>query len=258
MAGIILMLVLVVTVIYACSQIGSDAEKKKQAAQNPIARVRTQHSQPPVHPEHKPITVPAAEQYPDGIVKQGECGENIRYTLDDSGILRITGTGILGYACMLEHVAGVWEGVGNIWGDDYDYSAWGEEGPDGCRGIRQIIIGEGITDASVDLFRGSGRMWGDAESNGYPDLEEIRLPSSLKNVTSFRSMPSKVRVVVSADNPYYPGKDGVLYDKPETKTVRLYDGSCITQEYAAIYIEGAQPPADVRMHGSDGADVPQV
>lgn len=108
------------------------------------------------------------------IVDSGSCGENVTWTLDDEGLLTISGDG-----------------------DMYDYS---QSGPWSTSEVKQIIIDNGVTSIGSNAF------------NMCRNLTNVILPDSLTNIAPGAfSYCSKLNNIVIPDNVTSIG-DGAFYE----------------------------------------------
>ena len=97
------------------------------------------------------------------IVKSGSCGPNITWTLDDSGLLTLSGSGDM------DNYFAFWEINGGV-------------------GIKRAVVEEGVTSLALNTFNGCG--W----------LESVSLPDSLENILA--SAFSDCRSLTCVDIPY--------------------------------------------------------
>jgi len=104
--------------------------------------------------------VPAA---PNATVKSGSCGPNVKWSLDDSGLLTISGSGDM------DNYFAFWEINGGV-------------------GIKRAVVEEGVTSLALNTFNGCG--W----------LESVSLPDSLENILA--SAFSDCRSLTRVDIPY--------------------------------------------------------
>ena len=107
---------------------------------------------------------------PNGIVNSGTCGPNVRWTLYDSGLLTLSGSGDMdGYFSFWEVTYGV--------------------------GIVRAVVEAGITSLAISTF------------NGCDTLESISLPDSLQNIYAgaFADCVSLTRVDIPYGVPWVPG-----------------------------------------------------
>ena len=113
------------------------------------------------------VDAPAA---PNGIVKSGSCGPNVTWTLDDSGLLTLSGSGDM----------------------DGDFAFW--EITYGI-GIKRAVVKEGITSLALNTF------------NGCSELESVSLPDSLQNIyaSAFMDCTRLTRVDIPYGVPWVSG-----------------------------------------------------
>ena len=111
--------------------------------------------------------VPAA---PNATVKSGSCGPNVKWSLDDSGLLTISGSGDM------DNYFAFWEVNGGV-------------------GIKRAVVEEGVTSLALNTF------------NGCEWLESVSLPDSLENIlaSAFSDCKSLTRVDIPYGVPWISG-----------------------------------------------------
>lgn len=116
------------------------------------------------------VTENDAPVAPNGIVNSGECGPNVRWTLDDSGLLTLSGSGDM-------------DSYYAFW--DISYGV----------GIKRAVVEEGITSLAVSTF------------NGCEWLESVSLPDSLQNIYAgaFSACSRLTRVDIPYGIPWISG-----------------------------------------------------
>lgn len=143
-------------------------------------------------------------------IASGVCGEDLVWTLDDAGVLTISGTGAMtdyGYmgSPWIDHV---WEeilsvviepGVTHIGTHAFGY----------CGAMESIDIPEGVESIGYDAFYECGKLRG------------LDLPASLTEMDSgaFWDCDSLQYLRVSEDNPVFSSVDGVLLNKEQTQII---------------------------------------
>ena len=100
---------------------------------------------------------------PNATVKSGSCGPNVKWSLDDSGLLTISGSGDM------DNYFAFWEVNGGV-----------------C--IKRAVVEEGVTSLALNTF------------NGCEWLESVSLPDSLENILA--SAFSDCRSLTRVDIPY--------------------------------------------------------
>ena len=153
---------------------------------------------------------PAYENFNAGaaeLISSGECGDNINWTLDENGLLTISGTGEM--QCSL----GPW----------YDYRD----------NIKKVIIGNGVTSIAYGAFM----LCTNLSDVSIPDsvafidkqafydcdsLTSITIPASVTDmgVNVFGGCDKLTEISVDDNNPSYADKDGVLFNKNMTTLIR--------------------------------------
>ena len=122
------------------------------------------------------------------VVASGTCGENASWTLNDEGLLTISGTGPMG---------------------DYDYTniPW----KDYRKQITAFVVEEGITSLCTYCFAMCS------------NLTEITLSSTVESMghKAIYSNASLTAIHVAEDNPYYSSLDGMLFNKDQTQLLEV-------------------------------------
>lgn len=162
------------------------------------------------------------DAYADGgFVKEGTCGENLMWTLDESGVLTVSGTGEIPaeewQADNLITKVIIEDGVTAI-GDSAFY--WcrsltevtiagsvitiAEEAFYDCRMLSKVTIEDGVKEIGDNAF-------------GRCSLENIYIPATVENIdgTPF-ARNSDCKINVDSNNPYYSSYNGVLFNKERT------------------------------------------
>ena len=129
------------------------------------------------------------------IVDSGNCGDNVKWTLDSDGLVTISGTG-------------------EIW--DFQF-AWGAS-PFVQKGsflgnelIRRAVIEPGVTKIGSELFVNC------------ENLTKVTIPATVKEFgeNAVYGCTALKEIEVAKDNPYLVSVDGVLFDKDQ-KTLLAY------------------------------------
>ena len=156
-----------------------------------------------------PATVDVIDDQTVQIVDSGACGENLTWTLNDAGILTISGNG-------------------NMYNYTFDDSPWknlnvneieftgeitniGDYAFNMCQGLTEITIPDTVTKIGEFSF------------NGCMDLESIILSKNLENIhnTSFIECPNLKTLQIDGSNSYfYTDSKGVLYNKEQTILIK--------------------------------------
>lgn len=127
----------------------------------------------------------------------GTCGDNVTYTLDDDGVLTISGQGEM-----------------------YDYD--GSDSPFyRSISIKNIIIEDGVTGIGDYAFY-------ECES-----LESIRIPASVLDIGKyvFLFCINLISIDVDINNKMYLSEDGILFNKIKSTLIR-YPSGILTTFYA--------------------------
>ena len=116
------------------------------------------------------VTEGDAPAAPNDIVNSGKCGPNVRWTLDDTGLLTLSGSGDM---------------------DSY-FSFW--ECTYGV-GIKRAVVEEGVTSLAINTF------------NACDSLESVSLPDSVQNIyaSAFMACRSLTRVDIPYGVPWISG-----------------------------------------------------
>ena len=173
---------------------------------------------------------------PDAPLYSGTCGSNLTWSFDESGILRISGTGAM-YNYDSSSNRAPWRrteimtalksviiknGVTKI--GDYAFtgcnmatSVWipdsvasiGRFAFFGCKGLEKVKIPEGVTSIGDDAFY---------QCTG---INTIEIPSSVESIGSmaFSNCTSLKDFIVDSDNATYSSIDGTLFNKDQTELI---------------------------------------
>jgi len=116
------------------------------------------------------VTEHDAPVAPNGTVKSGSCGPNVKWSLDDSGLLTISGSGDM------DNYFAFWEITYGV-------------------GIKRAVVEEGVTSLALNTF------------NGCDELESVSLPDSLENIlgSAFSDCGSLTRVDIPYGVPWISG-----------------------------------------------------
>lgn len=110
-----------------------------------------------------------------------------------------------------------YEGVAvtSVSASNYDFS----------ENIKKIVLSEGITKiGGGDVEESeSGHSVGEHAFSNYSALEEIELPSTLKEITS--KIPSNVKVTIAEGNNTFEYKDNCIVEKETNRIVAGFDGA---------------------------------
>lgn len=137
----------------------------------------------------KTMKVTVIQDGPECRPLAGTVGDNVFWALNCDGELTITGSG-----------------------PTYAY-ATREEAPFRYRNVNSVVIEEGVSGLGKFLFYGC-------------PMKTVTLPASLDSmsVSAFNRCENFVAFVVDADNKKYSSKDGVLFNKAQTKLNRYPTG----------------------------------
>ena len=116
------------------------------------------------------VTEHDAPAAPNGTVNSGSCGPNVTWTLDDSGLLTISGSGDM------DNYFAFWEITYGV-------------------GIKRAVVEEGVTSLALNTF------------NGCDELESVSLPDTLENIlgSAFSDCGSLTRVDIPYGVPWISG-----------------------------------------------------
>ena len=180
----------------------------------------------------------------DSIVASGSCGENLTWTLDDTGILVISGTGAMSdYDC--------W----NSFAPWYDYrkiiqsiiipeevTAIGDWAFCGCSGLSEIAIPDSVTSIGDSAFESCGltsinisdgvTSVGERAFYGCSSLTSVIISKTVTTIgdDTFSFCDSLTGIWVEKENSAYSSDDmGVLFDKDKTILIRA---SSVLQAYS--------------------------
>lgn len=120
------------------------------------------------------------------IVSSGKCGADVYYTLDENGLLTISGTGNMMYWC--------------------HHRPWYEFEDK----ITDVIIEDGVINISDDSFCSCS------------NLTSVTIPNSVTSIgiDAFSGCLSLISIDVSKNNSNYMSEDGILFDKAKTTIIR--------------------------------------
>ena len=168
----------------------------------------------------------------------GKCGENVRWSLSDDGVLTISGTGKMYdyYNCdspffysiidIIKSVV-IESGVTSIgYGAFEDSSRFtsvtipssvtsiGERAFEGCTSLTSATMQNGVTSI------------GDYAFEDCTSLTSINIPSSVTSIGggAFSGCTSLTNIDVDSNNYIYSSVDGVLYNKDKTKLIKFPGG----------------------------------
>ena len=172
----------------------------------------------------------------DAPLYSGTCGSNLTWSFDESGILRISGTGAM-YDYGLSSNKAPWlkpeimnslksviikNGVTKI--GDYAFticykstSVWipnsvvsiGNYAFSACRGLEKVTIPEGVTSIGLGAF------------NDCSGIDTIKIPSSVESIgnMAFSGCTSLNDITVNSDNATYSAINGILFNKDGTELI---------------------------------------
>ena len=173
---------------------------------------------------------------PDAPLYSGTCGSNLTWSFDESGILRISGTGAM-YNYNSSSNRAPWSrieimnalksviiknGVTKIgdyafFGCDKPTSVWipnsvvsiGQSAFFGCKGLEKVTIPEGVTSIGNSAF------------SYCTGISTIEISSSVDSIGSmaFSDCTSLKDFIVDSDNATYSSTDGTLLNKDETELI---------------------------------------
>jgi len=142
------------------------------------------------------------------IVKEGECGENVTYTLDPDGLLTISGTGALTRQFSYNNIKKIIinEGVTSIC--DYGFSQ--------CSELTSIIIPDSVTSIGIAAFGDCAKLIdiilpdgltsiGNQAFLGCTSLKEISIPESVTSIgeTAFWECTGLEEIIIPKNVKYW-------------------------------------------------------
>ncbi len=140
------------------------------------------------------------------IIVSGNCGDNLTWTLDETGTLTFSGTGKIEYSS--------WEPP--AW---WDYK----------QEIKTLVLEKGITSIATNAFRECTGLTSITIPDGVTEIENwafagctrlanITIPNSVISigVSAFYDCASLTGIIVADKNPAYSSVDGVLFDKTQS------------------------------------------
>ena len=170
-------------------------------------------------------------------IASGSCGENLTWTLDENGVLTISGTGAMadyevGTAPWLEHsdkikTVVIESGVTSI--GDYAFESYSA--------LTSVTIPEGVTSIGDSTFYNcyaltSVTLPDSVTSIGWgafyrcPAITSMTIPTSVTSIgfAAFSGCTSLASIEVASGNEYYSSLDGVLFNKNATELVYFPSG----------------------------------
>lgn len=171
------------------------------------------------------ITWPGEEEEEPDI--GGECGENLTWTLDEDGVLTVSGTGAMSdFMDMVYDEENGWYYFETPW---YQY---GDQ-------ITEVVLDTGVTYVGINAFAGA-----------YENIETVYLSETVESIgTGAFIGGSLTAFVVAEDSPYLSARDGVLFDR--NQTALLYY-PCGKTDAAYTVPEGVTRIADNIFNGAYG------
>ncbi len=178
------------------------------------------------------------------IVASGTCGDNLTWTLDDTGTLTISGTGKMwdySYSnrppwfenrSLIQAVT-ICSGVANLGDDAFSecnalinvtipesVTSIGGWAFNNCSGLTSVFIPEYVTNIGAYAF------------SGCKSLTRVNIPSGVKNISSsvFSSCSNLTEILVADDNSIYCSVNGVVFSNDKTKLLILpcgWEGSYV-------------------------------
>lgn len=146
------------------------------------------------------------------IIASGTCGENLTWTLDESGLLTISGTG-----AMTDY--GLFRGKPAPWHEHRDK-------------IKTVLIESGVTSIGDDAFAECSEITSVTIPDGVTNigsgalkyctaLTSVTIPDSVTSIgkMAFADCTALTSIEVASDNEYYSVLDGVLFNKDTTELV---------------------------------------
>lgn len=177
----------------------------------------------------------------------GSCGENLTWTLDENGVLTVSGTGEM------------WDfmSTSDVPWDDYKH-----------RDIKYIAIEDGVTSIGVQAFwackglisvdvSDSVVTIGRAAFNNCTNLQNIKMGSGVSEigVSPFGGCNRLENINVSENNMHYCSINGNLFTKDKTTLIRYAEGK---KEIDYLIPDGVTTIGDAAFSGSrlDNVEIP--
>ena len=189
-------------------------------------------------------------------VASGTCGENLTWTLDDEGVLTISGTGNMtnwtyslavpwsSYRTQIQRVI-IEDGVTSIGGYAFSYctalteitipasvTKIGDIAFSDCTALTEITIPDGVTSIGDSAFFNCTGLTSVTIPDGVTSirdqafvnctaLTEITIPDSVRSIGQhvFAGCTALMELNVSSGNTVYSSQDGVLYNRDKTALI---------------------------------------
>ena len=170
-----------------------------------------------IAPAEDPGALPPEDgaELPESVVASGTCGDDLTWTLDDAGLLTISGTGAMA---------------------DYTYSNTAQFFEHRDK-IKALKIKSGVTRIGNFAFRSCYNM----TSTSIPEsvtsvgqhafdycyaLTEVTIPASVTSIetSAFNYCSELASIIVTSGNTAYSSEDGVLYNKDMTELLSCPGG----------------------------------
>ena len=210
------------------AEITEEPEEKEEPAEEPADEEPADEA--PVEPKAEAEEEEKTEVsfLSDDSATSNNCGDALTWTLDENGVLTISGTGDMGtdipWASYAENITSVVieDGVTSVADDVFSFlpnltsvtlsgsvESIGERAFMECTQLTHIDIPEGVKTIGYCAF------------NYCCSLASAKIPSSVTSLGSgvFSSCLELTSITVSADNEYYSSIDGVLFNKAQTELI---------------------------------------
>ena len=176
-------------------------------------------------------------------IASGQCGDNLTWTLDQNGLLTISGTGNMDDYTHTKYDEG---NANTPWSQvsaqirkivvENSVAGIGNNAFRECDNLREVTIGNGVINIGEEAFEYCRELyvatlgnnienigWGAFSNTG---LISIKIPSSVTNIGegAFIECDSMTAIYVDKDNRYYCSVNGALLDKDKTIVIRCPAG----------------------------------
>jgi len=221
--------ILLAIALTGCAKDGNNSATSEQTD---TAAMEQDHT--PVVPTNGASTATPMESLGEGILAQGSCGEQLTWTLDENGLLTISGSG-----AMIDYTDPMYipwranddqirsvrilEGVTRIG----DKAFWG------CSSLTSVAIQDSVSSIGKEAFFYCSNLTSVTIPNSVTRIEtsafehctslaQVTIPASVTEigVMAFCECDALTAFLVAPDNANYSSLDGVLFNKAQTELIR--------------------------------------